>query len=1056
MPRPAVAGLAGPLVLLVPSHAAAVEWPRRLAEQGRALCGVYARKPRELARDLAEPALLGRGLGAWDPGHDALLAARLLEAEHGLHLPEGAPRASVAAALGRTLAELRLAGATPEALQRLVTAAAPGDAARLLAVSRLYAGFHEVREGRVADTATRLVAAGEHVAADWLRGASFLILDDVPDEELDRRFLAALARVHPVKLLLRPRPLALYAGSFAEWAHGAGIASVAWAETPLAALAPPSPPPDLQRLRDGLFEPAAGAALAASGLELVTAAGEAAEARAIARRLLREARRGVPFEQMGIVLPRPTDYASIFADLFDRLGIPHRLHPSLPLRHGRAARSLLLLLRCRGLERAAVIEFLSFAPLPVAALLGPGIEARPGAWDRASRDARVVSGLERWRAGLRVLCRDEENQAQRERDPARRERREARLRAAQQLDRLVEALHETLQSLEGEAGWDDWSRRLEAALDRFVGEERDRETVVEVLHDLRGLGAGRVPFADVLAVLESRFEWERVPLPPVPGGAVHVGALDAMAGLTFRVVAIPGLVEGGYPGTPRPDPFLLDAEREALARPAADTPPAASPQLSLFDDPSAEPGTLLRTSQARLLEARRDFHRAVSQAVERLILSYPRADPRSGRERLPSLFFVAAASSVAGRALGLGELLSRVVEDDEDTLGAEAALDAGQRDRARVKTGGREAATHVARGSRFFRQSRLATEARWSSRLTPYDGLVAFSPKDGEAALDAAKLLERLDPARPGQTLSASRLAVFTRCGFQYLLGHVLRLEAREVPEERKRLEPLERGNLFHRVAEEFLRERRELGRLPVTNDAPSQERLLALADTALAGLVEGSPPRFTLLWEREQGRFREGLLVWLEREAAQADKRTPAYFEVGFGVAPPEGNREPWSEEPLRIELGAGRSLRIAGRIDRIDRKPDGSLVLRDYKTGRAPLRDEGGLFKGGRQLQIPFYVLAARALLPDASVSEAFLDYVDGGRRVSFDPLAVATPEFRANLDTLVQAIAQGLFVQEPTACDWCDFTEACGPKALIARRRSYKLHDPFVRRVLRLRDL
>ncbi len=49
-------------------------------------------------------------------------------------------------------------------------------------------------------------------------------------------------------------------------------------------------------------------------------------------------------------------------------------------------------------------------------------------------------------------------------------------------------------------------------------------------------------------MLEARFEWERLPLEPVAGGAVHVGALDAMAGLPFRVVAIPGLVEGGYPG----------------------------------------------------------------------------------------------------------------------------------------------------------------------------------------------------------------------------------------------------------------------------------------------------------------------------------------------------------------------------------------------------------------------------------------------------------------------------------------------------------------------------
>ena len=66
--------------------------------------------------------------------------------------------------------------------------------------------------------------------------------------------------------------------------------------------------------------------------------GEAAEVRSIARRLLREAARGVSFEDMGVVLPRPQTYAPLFTDLLSRLGIPHRLHPSLPLRFGRAAR----------------------------------------------------------------------------------------------------------------------------------------------------------------------------------------------------------------------------------------------------------------------------------------------------------------------------------------------------------------------------------------------------------------------------------------------------------------------------------------------------------------------------------------------------------------------------------------------------------------------------------------------------------------------------------------------------------------------------------------------
>ena len=66
--------------------------------------------------------------------------------------------------------------------------------------------------------------------------------------------------------------------------------------------------------------------------------------------------------------------------------------------------------------------------------------------------------------------------------------------------------------------------------------------------------------------------------------------------------------------------------------------------------------------------------------------------------------------------------------------------------------------------------------------------------------------------------------------------------------------------------------------------------------------------------------------------------------------------------------------------------------LVLRDYKTGKAP-KDDGGVFRGGRQLQIPFYVLAAERLYPQERVVEAFLDYVDGGRQVAFDPAAAGS---------------------------------------------------------------
>jgi RecB family exonuclease len=372
-------------------------------------------------------------------------------------------------------------------------------------------------------------------------------------------------------------------------------------------------------------------------------------------------------------------------------------------------------------------------------------------------------------------------------------------------------------------------------------------------------------------------------------------------------------------------------------------------------------------------------------------------------------------------------------------------VDAGERDRFRLRRD-ETAATAVAAGSSFFRQSRLASQARWSPRLTRYDGLVVG---DGDEAVRA-----RLDPLDAKYPVSASRLATYARCGYLYMLQNVLHLQPAPEPEERRRIEPLERGDLFHRVAERYLRELRDRGELPVRDTAPARARLAEMAEEALDGLVAGTPPRFTLLWQREKRKFHETVRAWLEREAAAAAKSTPLHFELSFGMGSAPDGEEPHDPDPLEIDLGDGRTLRVSGRIDRIDRREDG-LVLRDYKTGRAP-RDDGGVFRGGKQLQIPFYVLAAAKLLPGERVVDAFLDYVDGGRQVAFDPEVAGSPGFRDLLRRLVDLVARGVFVQEPTACDWCDFTAVCGPKALLQRRQGIKVRDRSLQDYLQLRDV
>jgi RecB family exonuclease len=1046
--------------------AAVAELPRRLASSRGALAGLYPFKVLDLARVLAEPVLLGRGLRAWDSGHDALLAARLLaDGGEGFGLPEELPRGPVAATLARTLRALRQGHVPPEDLERYAerTGHSPGDAERLRTLGRVYRAFHESLEGTIADPATLLAAAAEGLGrARWLAEAEVLVVDDLELDAVERDFVAALARARPVRVVRRERPAALRRSSFRAWAERHRMGEVEEAETLLQPLVPPPPPEGLQRLRRALFEPPAGAAVEDDSAALVSAPGEAAEVRSIVRRLLGRAARGVPFEEMGVVLPRPETYAPLFTDLLERLGIPHRLHPSLPLRFGRSARSLLLLFRCRGLARAAVMEFLTFAPVPFARFLGEDADPQPPRWDAISRDAGVVSGLDRWIIGLRAYA-EAERGAEEKESGERREQRQRNARDAEALLELVQSLAAVLDSLSGSESWSGWSERLHTVCEDWIGPERDHQAVLDAIDDLGGLGSvtSRAPWDEVEQVLEARFEWERLPLEPLEGGAVHVGALDAMAGLPFRIVAIPGLVEGGYPGVLRPDPFLLDEEREALAQ-AVVRPRhpgsgegghgdrrAAARQLSLFGD-AGEPASrtnppLLPTTQDRLLEARRLFHRAVSQATEHLVLSYPRADARTGRERLPSLFFAAAASALAGRPLAGSDLERMVVEDDPAALPLEATLDAGERDRARVRAEDRAAAEAIAAGSSFFKSSRLAAQARWSGRLTRYDGFLSELP---------GEVVEQIDPLLRTRAMSASRLAVYARCGFQYLLEHVLHLEAALEPEERRRIDPLERGTLFHEVAERFLRERRDRGELPLKDTEESRARILEMADEGLSRLVEGSPPRFTLLWEREKRRFRESVLAWLQREVRIADRSRPAHFEVSFGLGQGPDGVEPHDPEPIEIPIGDGRVLRVSGKIDRIDRRADG-LVLRDYKTGKAP-KDDGRVFRGGRQLQIPFYILAAERLFPEERVVEAFLDYVDGGRQVAFDPAAARGEAFRTVVESLVGLIAGGVFVQEPSACDWCDFTSVCGPKGLLQRRQQIKVRDPALLSYLRLRDL
>ena len=360
-----------------------------------------------------------------------------------------------------------------------------------------------------------------------------------------------------------------------------------------------------------------------------------------------------------------------------------------------------------------------------------------------------------------------------------------------------------------------------------------------------------------------------------------------------------------------------------------------------------------------------------------------------------------------------------------------------------MRRGGAEAVLAVAAGSPSFKGAHLAAHERWSRALTPHDGLVHGLPE---------ALARKLDPLTSSQTVSASSLARYATCGFQYLLANVLRLEAVVEPEERLGLNALEKGSLFHEVAEEFLRAERDTGRLPVKDDDETRNRLLDLARAHVDRLVAGTPPRHRLVWDMHWRAFCDLLLRFLAREAPtprSAARRTSRWRSACAPSARTSRTaasrcRWTWARAACcawrarSIASTSGRTARwccaTTRRARPARRQPD--------LPGRAPAPD-------------PVLRAGGAAALPRAAVEAAFLDYVDGGRPVAFDPVDSTGERFLSLLRTLTSAIAAGRFVQEHSACRFCDFQAACGPQPLLELRRRFKTGDPHLREYLKLRE-
>lgn len=254
--------------------------------------------------------------------------------------------------------------------------------------------------------------------------------------------------------------------------------------------------------------------------------------------------------------------------------------------------------------------------------------------------------------------------------------------------------------------------------------------------------------------------------------------------------------------------------------------------------------------------------------------------------------------------------------------------------------------------------------------------------------------LEQFIPRRgDGLALSASDLDLYRTCPLKYKFARVFAIPQEPTINQRF-------GILIHNVLERFHSEemRSDGDQSPEGAAAGSLDRLLSLFEAG---------------WRRTGFGASDDELQYRDRAVAALARYHERHLNADSSPV--------WLERSFAFAIGQHQ---LRGRIDRVDRRPDGAYELIDYKTGeRAAQRRQA------EDLQLALYRLAAR----EAWQLEATLGtywYVLADERVAVP----GAPDDAERVERTVRDVAAGIEAQdfEPRPsyeiCSWCDYRLIC----------------------------
>lgn len=387
---------------------------------------------------------------------------------------------------------------------------------------------------------------------------------------------------------------------------------------------------------------------------------------------------------------------------------------------------------------------------------------------------------------------------------------------------------------------------------------------------------------------------------PTSRDEVTVGSASLLRAGAPKCVIMIGVNEGVFPAAVRESEILSDEDRRALAESG----------IELSGD-----------SNIRASEELFYVYRAISAPSELLIMTYPASSLRGG-ELKPSAAYERAMLLAGGTERDFSKLPAI-----ERPAGRNAAFEY-----ISETDGGDDAERYAL--MRYFEEREEYAEALASLKIPVYDRNCRMS----------ARVTDRI--FGKDMSISPSAFEKYIGCPFDYYCENVLRIR----DDEKLVFRSSDSGTLIHSVLEKYVK------RLTDTeiaeNDVDSDELIRDIADEEIAAMI---PARDA---ERESVKHRfsklRELSALIAKNITEELKKSgfkPAHFELKIGT---DGRIE-----PLRADLGDGRTASVRGVVDRADilRAGDDVYVkVVDYKTGSKELSLSD--IKSGRGLQMLFYL--------------------------------------------------------------------------------------------------